>query len=131
MVSVMAVHVAISRLINVSNHVQNGAGLGKPVYLQQTVKAILTSIQKCKDENIAPFDNKFFKSALIDLIFALDNWPFATAIYGRQVHELGQVWSENLKELAQSQPNNHKNNYSKLEQTMMDIVNELGNQTTS
>lgn len=126
MVSVMAVHVAISRLVNVSNHVQNGAGPGKPIYLMKTVEAILSSIQKCREENIEPANDRFFRSALVDLIFALENWPFATAIYGRQVQELRQVWRQDLIALTQSNSDNFKDNYVKIEKTMSEIVEELG-----
>jgi Tfp pilus assembly protein FimT len=125
--TVMSVHVAISRLINVTNHVQNGSGTVRAEYLTATVKAISGSIENCKNENIIPSEEGFLKTALTDLYFSLENWPFAIALYGRKVYELKSPWMDSVYILIGSSEKNYEKNYSDLLNVLEQIILELEN----
>lgn len=129
-VTVMSVHVAISRLINVTNHIQNGAGTARSDYLIASVRAISKAISNCREEKIVPSEEGFFSSALTDLYFALENWSFAVAIYGRSILELKQTWQEEILNLFNSDREGADAAYEKLLNVMEEIINEL-NKTQS
>ena len=124
-VTVMAVHVAISRLINITNHVQNGSGPSRPSYLKSTIVSISDSIRTCKDDNLMPFDDTFLKSGLVDLYFALENWSFAIAIYGRAIQDLREPWMNCIYSLVKSTAGNIDESYNNLLDVMNDIAQEL------